>query len=263
MPWAVAASTALAGRRPDGDDLGVSSSPDPTTAVSREGGDARVAVALLYTAVMLAVTEYWFIPSSAPRTGLPQRLPLPPDLAAGLVWIASTLLFYTLIPVLVVRLWHRAPLRSVGYGTAGLLRHLPVYLALYAVMAPLVWLASLRTDFASLYPFVPSARSSLWVLLVWELAYAAQFVALESFFRGYLLFTCETRMGLLAIPVMVVPYTMIHFHKPFLECLGAVVAGLVLGHLALRFRVFWGGALLHILVAVSMDLLAVHRAGLF
>jgi hypothetical protein len=56
---------------------------------------------------------------------------------------------------------------------------------------------------------------------------------------------------------------MIHFHKPFLECLGAVVAGLVLGHLALRFRAFWGGALLHILVAVSMDLLAVHRAGLF
>jgi hypothetical protein len=69
-------------------------------------------------------------------------------------------------------------------------------------------------------------------------------------------------MGSLSIPVMVVPYTMIHFHKPFPECLGAIVAGLVLGALALRFRTFWGGALLHILVAVSMDLLAVHRAGL-
>jgi uncharacterized protein len=228
-----------------------------------EGGDQRAAVALVYAAVVLSVTEYWLIPSSAPRTGLPQRLPMPPDLSAGLLWVASTLLFFTVVPALVVRLWHQAPLASVGYGTAGLFRHLPVYLGLYAVVAPVIWLASLRVDFAAIYPFVPSARHSLTVLLLWELAYATQFVALESFFRGYLLFTCETRMGLLAIPVMVVPYTMIHFHKPFLECLGAVVAGLVLGSLALRFRTFWGGALLHILVALSMDLLAVHRAGLF
>jgi hypothetical protein len=61
---------------------------------------------------------------------------------------------------------------------------------------------------------------------------------------------------------MVVPYAMIHFHKPFLECLAAVGAGCILGVLALRFRTFWGGALLHILVAVTMDLLAVTRGGL-
>jgi hypothetical protein len=224
--------------------------------------DPRAGVALVYTALVLSLTEYWFIPSRAGRTGLPPLLPVSSDLGAGLVWVGSTVVFFLVIPALLVRLWHRQPLASVGYGARGLVRHLPLYLALFGLMAPVIWLASRRPDFASLYPLVPSARASLATLLVWECAYVVQFVALEAFFRGYLLFTCEARMGWTAIPVMVVPYTMIHFHKPPLECLGAIGAGLVLGVLALRFRTFWGGALLHVLVALSMDLLAVRQAGL-
>jgi hypothetical protein len=224
--------------------------------------DPRVAVALVYTAVVLSLSEYWFIPSAAHRTGLPRMLaPESEDLASGLVWVASTLVFFLLVPALVVRFWHREPLESVGYATKGLKRHLPAYLTLYALLLPVLWLVSQRSDFSNLYPLVPSARTSLAALLGWELAYASQFVALESFFRGYLLFTCARRIGWNAIPVMVVPYTMIHFHKPLPECLSAVGAGLLLGVLALRFRTFWGGALLHILVAVSMDILAVRQLG--
>ncbi len=220
--------------------------------------------ALVYTAVVLSVSEYWFIPSAAPRTGLPQRLGwVSPDLAAGLVWIASTVLLFTVIPTVIVRVWHREGLASVGFGTRGLRRHLLVYLGLYALMVPVLLLVARRPDFSGLYPLVPSARASLGVFWLWESAYAMQFVALESFFRGYLLFTCATRMGWNAVPVMVVPYTMIHFHKPFPECLAAVGAGCILGVLALRFRSFWGGAVLHTLVAVSMDVLAASRAGLF
>ena len=228
------------------------------------GLDPRVGFALVYTAVVLSLSEYWFIPSAAPRTGLPQRLSgVSPDLAAGLVWIASTVLLFTAIPMAVVRGWHRERLASIGFGTRGLRRHLLVYLGLYGLMVPVLLLVARRPDFSGLYPLVPSARASLGVFLLWESAYALQFVALESFFRGYLLFTCAARMGWNAVPVMVVPYTMIHFHKPLPECLAAVGAGCLLGVLALRFRSFWGGAILHTLVAVSMDVLAVRRAGLF
>ena len=55
---------------------------------------------------------------------------------------------------------------------------------------------------------------------------------------------------------------MIHWHKPPLEAFAAVVAGVVLGALALRFRSWLGGALLHALVALTMDLIAAHRAGI-
>jgi hypothetical protein len=224
--------------------------------------DARIAIALLYTAVVLSLSEYFFLPFRAPATGLPQRIPVAPDLAGGLVWVASTLVFFLLVPALVVRLGHREPLSTIGYAPTGLHRHLRVYLALYGLMLPILYLASRRPDFLAVYPFPASARTSLSTFVVWELAYASQFVALESFFRGYLLFTCAARMGANAVPVMVVPYVMIHFHKPLPECLGAVVAGSVLGLLALRYRTFWGGALLHVLVAVTMDLLAVTRSGL-
>jgi len=234
--------------------------PQPTT--TEAPLDRRIVFALLYTAVALSMIEYWFLPFRAHATGLPQRIPASPDLAGGLVWVGSTLVFFLLVPALIVRFGHRQHLSEIGFAPGGLRRHLPLYLLLYVLMLPILYVVSRRPEFLAVYPFPPSARTSLSALVVWELAYAAQFVALESFFRGYLLFTCAARMGLLAVPVMVVPYTMIHFHKPFLECLSAVGAGCVLGVLALRYRTFWGGALLHILVAVTMDLLAVTRTGL-
>jgi membrane protease YdiL (CAAX protease family) len=57
--------------------------------------------------------------------------------------------------------------------------------------------------------------------------------------------------------VMVVPYCMIHYGKPMPETLGAIVAGIVLGTLAMRTRSIWGGVLIHIAVAITMDMMAV------
>ena len=59
-----------------------------------------------------------------------------------------------------------------------------------------------------------------------------------------------------AIFVMVVPYNMIHYGKPFLEANAAIVAGVILGTLALKTRSIWCGFLIHVSVAISMDLAA-------
>ena len=55
---------------------------------------------------------------------------------------------------------------------------------------------------------------------------------------------------------MVVPYNMIHYGKPFLEANAAIIAGIVLGTLALKTRSIWCGFLIHVSVAISMDLAA-------
>jgi membrane protease YdiL (CAAX protease family) len=52
---------------------------------------------------------------------------------------------------------------------------------------------------------------------------------------------------------------MIHFGKPIQETLGAIVAGILLGFMALKTRSIWLGAALHIAVAWTMDGLAVWR----
>ena len=62
-------------------------------------------------------------------------------------------------------------------------------------------------------------------------------------------------MGRLAVWVAMVPYCMIHYHKPLPEALAAIVAGLVLGEVAQRTQSIAGGVIVHIGVALTMDML--------
>lgn len=227
--------------------------------------DRRSAFALVYVAVVLCVLEYLFLPTrvEARLQGLPAGYEITPSLQAGLIWAGGTITVFLVLPLAIVLLAHRDRPASIGWSARGFGRHVGVYLGLYLLMVPAVLFAAGREDFTSMYPFVHAARGDLQTFLIWEAAYLLQFLALEAFFRGYLLFTLERVIGKLAVFVMVVPYCMIHFHKPMLEAFGAVVAGVALGFLALRYRSFYGGALLHALVAVTMDTLAVSRAGLF
>jgi membrane protease YdiL (CAAX protease family) len=232
---------------------------------AERGLDRRAVFALLYTAVALTALEYLWLPFriEARLQDLPYGHGPAPSLAAGVQWAAATTTAFLVIPTAVVLLFHRQGLASAGWRWSGFLRHVWVYLTLYLVMVPAILFAAGREDFLQVYPFVSEATRDPRAFLVWELAYVTQFFALEAFFRGYLLFTLERVMGRLAIFVMVVPYCMIHYHKPMLEALGAVVAGVFLGYLALRYRSWYGGAVLHSLVAVTMDSLAAQRAGLF
>ncbi len=53
---------------------------------------------------------------------------------------------------------------------------------------------------------------------------------------------------------------MIHFYgKPFPETIGAIFAGIILGTLAMRTRSIWGGVLIHVGVAMTMDALALQH----
>ena len=97
----------------------------------------------------------------------------------------------------------------------------------------------------------------------WQLCYRTQFFALEAFFRGFLLFALFKRFGYYSILIMVMPYCMIHFGKPILETLGAIVAGSVLGYLALKSKTWLHGALLHCSVGFLMDLFAIFQRGGF
>jgi membrane protease YdiL (CAAX protease family) len=222
--------------------------------------------ALIYCAVILTLMEYFFIPPRADAwfSGGPFKAWRPPSLDAGLLWSVSCLVMFFLIPCWIVKMILKLPLQKFGLSTEDFWPHLKTYLLLYLLMTPLIYLAATQPEFSHVYPFVSSAKKSFGTFLIWESAYILQFFALEFFFRGYLLFTLEKHMApVLAIAVMVVPYTMIHFHKPFPETFGAIVAGCVLGFLSLRYRSWLGGAILHSLVALTLDSLSAYQAGLF
>lgn len=166
---------------------------------------------------------------------------------------------YVLIPVLVIKGVFRERVRDYGLRVRGLGRHLQWYALLAAPILCFAVLASFRADFIDYYPFYRLASRSWLDLLIWESLYLSQFVCLEFFFRGFLLQGCKTAFGADAILVMCLPYAMIHFVKPWLEATGAIFFGLFLGMLALRSRSIWGGVLVHVTIALSMDLLALWQ----
>ena len=137
------------------------------------------------------------------------------------------------------------------------------YAFMAVCMAPIVWMVSYDSAFLKKYPFFPLAPGEPIpaAFFRWELHYAAQFLALEFLFRGYMVHGLKHRFGAAAIMMMTLPYCMIHFGKPLLETMASIGAGLILGGLSLKTRSIWLGAALHVYVAWLMDALALYRKG--
>jgi uncharacterized protein len=172
-------------------------------------------------------------------------------------WVLTRAIGFLLLPSLAVRLLLGKP--ELGLRLPARLADLKLYGLLFLLVLPLLFFAGSQRDFVSYYPFYRHAADSWLDLLVWELLYAFQFFCVEFFFRGFLLGVCRKSLGSHAVLAAMVPYCMVHFSKPLLEVLGAIPAGLLLGTLAMRTHSIWGGVLLHVAVAWTMDILAIAQ----
>jgi len=221
------------------------------------GPHVRVLVVLLTCALSLTLQEYvggadryerWF-PNHGGRYW---------ELMSFVWWSGWRVLGYVVLPAIVVLFLRGERLRDYHISFRGFVRHLWIYAVMFVAFSPIVIVASTSSSFRDMYPFYRMANRSQFDLWCWEALYVVQFMALEFFFRGFLLQALRRVFGASAIFVMMVPYCMIHYGKPFPETMGAIGAGLVLGTLAMRTRSIWGGVLIHAGVAISMDVLALR-----
>jgi membrane protease YdiL (CAAX protease family) len=179
-------------------------------------------------------------------------------------WAFSRILGYVFIPLPLWKLlFPKDSLLDMGLRGRGFFGHLWIYGLCLAVVLPAMLLVASQPDFGNYYPFYKGSSRSISDLLIWEAMYGAQFFALELFFRGFVLGALRRTLGSAAIFAMAVPYCMIHYGKPYLETNGAIVAGIVLGSLAMRTRSIYAGFLVHITVAFSMDFLSLWRRAAF
>ena len=172
-------------------------------------------------------------------------------------WSFARVAGYVFVPLVCWKLFFRKDsLLDMGLRMRGLRQHLWIYLLGLCVVIPAVFIVSRAPDFGTYYPFYKQSSRSWFDFITWELMYFAQFFALEIFFRGFWLSGLKSTLGSGAIFAMCVPYCMIHYGKPYLEASGAIVAGCFLGSLSMRTKSIYPGFLLHITVALLMDVLA-------
>ena len=162
--------------------------------------DPQAATALGYTAVALTLLEFFAMPGALAKRGVGMSwFPGTPDLGAGMAWVASTTLLLLAGPLLLHSLVFKASPLALGWSARGFGRHLRVYVGLLLMMVPVIVWAASQPQFLLTYPLVEGARHDVGAWWMWEAAYVFQFLAVESFFRGYLLFSCERAMGRLAV----------------------------------------------------------------
>lgn len=137
------------------------------------------------------------------------------------------------------------------------------YFIMLAIMIPLVVAASFHSTFIEQYPMYRggSAAKALevpeWILVfIYEFAYGLDFVTVEFFFRGFLVIGMMTLLGRSSVTAMAVLYCLIHFGKPPSEAISSIYGGYILGVIAYETKSIWGGIIVHVGIAWTMELVA-------
>jgi membrane protease YdiL (CAAX protease family) len=245
--------------------------------------DRRALVILVTVPLVLTILDYYGLPwhhhtrreyrpaqaagamrPAPPAAEVVASVPVPgPQAVRHFVWWGAACLFL-LVFVPMAGAWFvgRISPRALGLRWRGTGRDAWTYLLIFLVFFPVVYLFSLTPEFQRTYPFYRQTGSVLdHTFVLFEAVYCLQFFAVEFFFRGFITLGLKPVMGRLSILVMLAPYCMIHYYKPFPEAMGSIGAGLVLGALAYRTGTILYGWALHFGVALSMDLLALHHLG--
>ena len=183
-------------------------------------------------------------------------------LYAYLWWELSLIFAYVVFPFTIWKfLFPQDALLDFGLRTKGFFQHARLYSLFLVLIVVGIIFASFQSNFVDYYPYYKGTSRSWWDLLLWEAIYLPGFLALEIFFRGWWLVALRKSLGSAAIFSMTVPYCMIHFGKPYLETMGTFMGAVALGSLSIKTKSVYQGTLLHITLALSMDLVALAQRG--
>jgi len=93
-------------------------------------------------------------------------------------------------------------------------------------------------------------------VVAFETSYAMGFVTVEMIFRGFLTLGMAKELARNAVVPMALVYCVAHFGKPVGECISSLFGGYLLGVVAYRYKSIVIGILLHLSLAMSMELVS-------
>lgn len=220
----------------------------------------RVGSELSWLRRSVLIGIFWLVPaliSYIPRLDIGSPRHTLPTLTW---WSTTTILIYVLFPVVYAWIF-RDRIRSYGLSLEFVRTEARLLLLAIPAIAGLVLIAVQDSRFQSQYPLyhLDASQGTITELLVFEVLYGLSFVALEFYFRGYMVHAGKAMLGVHAVPLMAFFYCLIHLSKPLPECVASLIGGLILGYVALKLRSIAVGVAAHLTLAWGVDAAVLHN----
>jgi len=150
-------------------------------------------------------------------------------------------------------------LKEYGFSTGDKPLAISLTLISIAVMIPIIIIASRNPSFHSVYPLFKIMNKGGMTFVVYEVYFLVFFFMWEFFFRGIMLFSLRKNSENIYIAVIMqaVIFAFAHMGKPGLETFSSLFGGILLGIIILRLRTFLPAAIIHFVIALTMDIIAV------
>jgi len=184
-------------------------------------------------------------------------------LMSRLYWFFTDGAIMSVFPFIIIIFVLKKKLSDFGFRKGDLKFGLITTGIFFAVMLPIVWVATSSREFAMAYPQGgPKLRTDILLFTIYELSVLVYMFGWEFLWRGYTLFGLYDKFGYYSILIQMIPFFILHRGKPEIELFASIFAGLILGIQALRSRSFIYSWLLHWLVMVSIDSISILRSNL-
>lgn len=174
-------------------------------------------------------------------------------------WFAGDFLVYFILPLIIIKLILRKPLRQFGMQFGDISAGIKYTGLFIAVMLPLIWLVSSGESFKAAYPHLALAKQNWNIFLIYESGMLLYMFAWEFIWRGFTLFGLEEKLGGYAVMVQMIPFVILHNGKPPLETFSSIIGGIALALLAIRTRSFLYCVIVHFSVIFSIDFISTLR----
>ena len=223
--------------------------------------DKKVVIVFLSSIILFTISWYFANPKFFREsfTFIKQEDIVLEELTSFVYWFMLDFLLFFIIPVYVIKLIFKEELKDFGMSFTNLKVGVLYTFIAILIFISIVILVSNSENFREYFPLMNSAKEDLVVFLIYEIFFLTFIFSWEFIFRGYILFGLEKKFGLYAIFIQMIPFVLLHSGKPFIETFASIFGGLFLGYLALRIRSMLYGFIIHAIILVALDLIALLK----
>lgn len=176
-----------------------------------------------------------------------------------LYWFTGDTLLALLPSFIIIHFVFKEKISEFGFKIGDWKFGLKFSLIFILFMSVILWFVTSSQEFIIKYPLLTSVKYSATTFLVYEIGMLFYLIGWEFTWRGFMLFGLEKKFGFYSIFFQMIPFTILHFGKPFLETIGSIPGAIAFGILALRTRSFYYCVIVHFSIMFVIDTISILR----